>query len=359
MSQRHHWQFLLAGAVVLFTSGGFWVAATRAEGNNDLSVAAKSGNVQEVKRLLANGANVNGRDNSRSTPLHYAAGAGEKALVELLIAKGADIHAKGQDSVTPLYLAAKFNRPEVAELLIARGADVNAKTTRGFTPLTIAATEGNKAVAKVLLAHGADANAKDASGASPLFWTFKLLFTGYSVTATTPTALATQKGLDGATLERVRAAFRQSKGKVREMALLLMNSAADVNVEVGADTPLLAAANFGDRELVESLLNKGANVNGSRSSIETPLHAAIAERHRDVAELLIQKNANVNARNVSGRTPLHFLAANLNDGKLAALMIDHGADINAKDKNGQTPIGFATNAGNSQVAEMLRSRARP
>jgi ankyrin repeat protein len=50
---------------------------------------------------------------------------------------------------------------------------------------------------------------------------------------------------------------------------------------------------------------------------------------------------------------LHFLAAYIDDGKLAELMVGHGAYVNARDKNGATPLMFATRARNRQVADVL------
>ena len=49
--------------------------------------------------LIANGADVNAKDNRKVTPLHIA---DTKEIIELLIAKGADVNAKYNDGITPL-----------------------------------------------------------------------------------------------------------------------------------------------------------------------------------------------------------------------------------------------------------------
>jgi len=51
---------------------------------------------------IANGANVNGRNNSRLTALHHAAARGHTDVVELLIAHGADVNAIDITGKTPI-----------------------------------------------------------------------------------------------------------------------------------------------------------------------------------------------------------------------------------------------------------------
>ena len=101
-------------------------------------------------------------------PLRLAAEFGRKEIAELLIAKGADVNVKDFTDLTLLHFAAQKGHNEVAELLIANSADVNAKERRGRTPLHTAAYWGGKEVAALLIAKGADVNAKDKSAATPL-----------------------------------------------------------------------------------------------------------------------------------------------------------------------------------------------
>ena len=96
--------------------------------NDALFAACENGNVEEVRRLLAQGADVN------STP-------------------------KGPFSETPLMRAASQGQVHVVEELILRGVDVNARSWRGVTALMKAAWWSNDAKAlEVLLDHGAEWN---------------------------------------------------------------------------------------------------------------------------------------------------------------------------------------------------------
>ena len=112
--------------------------------------AAKYGKIEAIKQHLANGTDVNTRDNNKWTPLHYAAYYGNKVVAELLIAEGADVDAKSDDGWTPLHDATSMGHKEIVELLLAKGANVNAKNNYGNTPLDLASGE----TADLLRKHG-------------------------------------------------------------------------------------------------------------------------------------------------------------------------------------------------------------
>ena len=116
--------------------------------------AADEGNIEVVKQHLADGTDVNEKDDVQMTPLHYAY---TKEIAELLIENGADVNAKDDGGGTPLNDAAFSGHKEIVELLIAKGADVNAMRFDG-TPLHLAI--GHKEIIEILIAKGADVNSK-------------------------------------------------------------------------------------------------------------------------------------------------------------------------------------------------------
>jgi ankyrin repeat protein len=134
-----------------------------------LSEAAYRGDLQEVRDFLANGADVNAKDVSGGTPLHYAAYS-HKEVAEMLIANGADVNATDNGGDTPLHSAARGHK-EIVELLIANGADVNARGWRNATPLHSAVYGGHKEIVEQLIIEGADVNAKEKfTGNTPLHY---------------------------------------------------------------------------------------------------------------------------------------------------------------------------------------------
>jgi ankyrin repeat protein len=98
-----------------------WVTVSRGEGC-DLVSAAYYGDLSEVKRLLAAGANVNAKEKNGITALMAASLAGHREVAALLLAKGAEVNAKDKNGKTALMFATRMNHPEVRELLIKAGA---------------------------------------------------------------------------------------------------------------------------------------------------------------------------------------------------------------------------------------------
>ena len=86
-----------------------------------LSDAVRTGNIEDVKKHLAAGADVNAKSKFGRTPLHHAVVDGRKEIAELLIAQGADVNEKIADGYTPLDKAINYNQSEIADLLRKHG----------------------------------------------------------------------------------------------------------------------------------------------------------------------------------------------------------------------------------------------
>ena len=84
--------------------------------------AVRRGDVQEVARLLAAGADPNVRDPDGDAPLHIAAEQCRADLAELLLKHGADPNAKNNEGKTPADLANCLGRQRVFKRLLAAGA---------------------------------------------------------------------------------------------------------------------------------------------------------------------------------------------------------------------------------------------
>jgi len=126
-------------------------------GNPVLLIAVRPYSSETVKLLIDNGADVNVTGYLGDTPLLKASFQGLPELVRILLDAGADpnfVQSDGGD--TALMNACVFGRREIVELLVERGADISAKDQFGFTPLSIAKKNNHQDIVEYLKDKGAN-----------------------------------------------------------------------------------------------------------------------------------------------------------------------------------------------------------
>jgi cytochrome c2 len=123
-----------------------------------LGDAAKKGDLAEIERLLATGADAN-EDGAMASPLHWAAMKGHAGVVKLLAENGAQLNALSSMLGAPLHAASRFGRVDAISALLEVGADPDVRDRDEFTPLMRAVVENRPAAVEALLAGGADVNA--------------------------------------------------------------------------------------------------------------------------------------------------------------------------------------------------------
>ena len=118
-----------------------------------------------------------------------------------------------------------------------------------------------------------------------------------------------------------------------EIVEFLLNHGADIESEIRVgETPLMLAAWYakdGKYETIKALLEHGAKANHKNEDGATALHRAAMYSGKEVINLLISYGADVNAREEYQVTPLHQ-AAMLKNIEAAKALVEHGADIFAK-----------------------------
>jgi ankyrin repeat protein len=120
-------------------------------GETALSIAAYTGKLSYVKRLVDIGAEVNFYG---WPPLSYAAYNGHLEIVDYLLKHGAEIDAKTENGSTALFFAARFGHLEVIKLLLKNKADPTIANENGETAIDWALKSDNTDIEALLRAAG-------------------------------------------------------------------------------------------------------------------------------------------------------------------------------------------------------------
>lgn len=200
------------------------------------------------------------------SPLHEAVLANKVRRVRDLIEQGASVNLYSKSRMNPLYYAADCNRLEILKMLLDAGAWIDAPSDRGWTPLLIAAERGHTRIVAELLRRGANVHTAETWG-----WT----------------------ALHSAAVNGHQKVLR-----------LLIEYGADVNTRQFPDTVLHQAAIKGQVCTAEILIDHGALIDQMNTSGAMPLHLAISYSHKDVINLLLDRGADPNAVASNGFTPL-------------------------------------------------------
>jgi hypothetical protein len=137
-------------------------------GRTLLHWAVSKGEQDIAKSLIDLGANTEVRDRRGNTALHQAARHGNHYLSTLFIEHDADVNVSTPGlHVTPLHQAVRYGNEKIVQLLLNSGAKVNAYSKLYGTPLHWAAESGHREIAEVLLEHGASTNILDSHRLTP------------------------------------------------------------------------------------------------------------------------------------------------------------------------------------------------
>lgn len=112
--------------------------------NEKLAEACKTGNLELVQQLLADGADLN--PPARNSPVFYAAHGGHVELLRWLLDKGGQVDGTNGKNSTPLMAAAEQGRLEAVKILLLAGADPVRKNNDGMTARAYAVNREKKSV---------------------------------------------------------------------------------------------------------------------------------------------------------------------------------------------------------------------
>ncbi|XP_075237246.1 uncharacterized protein LOC142333702 [Lycorma delicatula] len=297
--------------------------------------------------LMEEGADVNayrcfnadeGDDDDVNTPLIMALYADtDKEIICALIDNGADANKSSNSGITPLLCAIDNDyNVEVIDKLIDNETDIGKSAFDGITPLMSALIKNDKEIVCRLVDLGADVNAVDYHGRTVLYCAVMYTFDQEIID------LLVNKGADTFNINECHDRFwfdiAFKKNDEKFVAEIVYN-ADNFNVtnETGQTLLTHALELRTSRNIIYDIIRNGADINSPNDYGFTPLVCAtMTDRDLEIVIKFIESGANVNYQDEKGRTALMYAFYSPVFKRLVKIFTDKGADINIRDNDGQT-----------------------
>lgn len=365
----------------LLIENGADIQAQTKDGDTPLHAASYHGHLGIVQLLISKHAKLNILDTYEKTPLHEAiiknhldvvkelirAGASLKTdskidllrlaislkhvdIAKYLIQNGASIHYQSETRNNLLHIACQFNCREIVPILIEKGINVNQQTNLGLTPLTTAITNGHIDLAiELLTKYKADPTLCNIYGENALHYaaaqpnTQKLLFLLEGMDIDSESVLGTTPMMKACVHNRIDAL---------ETLYQLGANPNYCNKHIGnLRYPIMAAIHYENIDALKWLLKHQADSNNSISQ-QTPLIQAIQKNNLEIMDILLENGADIDMQNPFGIRPLHYAVAH-HQNDMVTYLLNHQANPNGGDFSGVTPLMLAILKKNIIAVDML------
>ena len=120
-------------------------------------------------------------------------------------------------------------------------------------------------------------------------------------------------------------------------------------------TPAVAALAGKHFELARHLRCRGSSIDPQGWDLLSLLHSAAEFGDLEVVQILVELKADINALSEAGQTPLHVVSYvdETNGAKVIRFLLEHGADATARSKSSFTPLHCVLEYGRHKIVRML------
>uniref|UniRef100_A0A452IE50 Ankyrin repeat domain-containing protein 17 n=1 Tax=Gopherus agassizii TaxID=38772 RepID=A0A452IE50_9SAUR len=337
-------------------AAGANVHATTATGDTALTYACENGHTDVADVLLQAGADLEHESEGGRTPLMKAARAGHVCTVQFLISKGANVNrTTANNDHTVLSLACAGGHLAVVELLLAHGADPTHRLKDGSTMLIEAAKGGHTSVVCYLLDYPNNllsAPAPDATQLTPPSHDLNRAprVPVQALPMVVPPQEPDKPPANVATTLPIR--NKAVSGRASAMSNTPTHSIATSvsQPQTPAPSPIISPSAMLP---IYPAIDIDAQ---TESNHDTALTLACAGGHEELVQTLLERGANIEHRDKKGFTPL-ILAATAGHVGVVEILLDNGADIEAQsERTKDTPLSLACSGGRQEVVELLLAR---
>ncbi|XP_020920206.1 protein phosphatase 1 regulatory subunit 12B isoform X1 [Sus scrofa] len=222
-----------------------------------------------------------------------ACSSGDTDEVRRLLARGADVDTANVDGLTALHQACIDENLDMVKFLVENRANVNQQDNEGWTPLHAAASCGYLNIAEYFINHGASVGIVNSEGE-------------------VPSDLAEEPAMKDLLLEQVKKqgvdlaqSRKEEEQRMLQDARQWLNSGKieDVRQACSGATALHVAAAKGYSEVLRLLIQAGYELNVQDHDGWTPLHAAAHWGVKEACSILAEALCDMDVRNKLGQTP--------------------------------------------------------
>ncbi|RTE84217.1 hypothetical protein BHE90_001268 [Fusarium euwallaceae] len=264
---------------------------------NPVTLAARFRNKKCLELLLKHGFNPNIPNPDGETALWWAINNRRTDMCRLLLEHGADPDLTPEKAVPPLIESVFANSLDIMKLLVEHKADINKKEVPGKgwqrTPLHAAIDDGHSDQVEYLLKQGADPNVKDSDD----LW----------------------------------AIYTAAENGRTDMVRMLAEAKADLNTLSGEQkwTPIHACTKY--PEIVQLLIELGADLTITSLAQSTPLDVAVLRGHRETIDVILSKSKVKFDLSLQPTRKVMVVAVELNYVDVIEAILEAGADVNTLD----------------------------
>ena len=295
--------------------------------------ACRHGYHQVVELLLSKNSDINIRNNDGWTVLMFASHIGYHQVFELLLSKDPDIKIQDNDGWAVLMHACLYGHLQVVEVLLCKVPNFDIQNNDGVTALMFASANGNHQVVELLLSRDTDINIQDKNG-----WTALMHASGYGPHQVVELLLSRDTNINIQSkklyflMKNIISAFTIACYNGRSSVMIVFSK--KLETLSNDERELLVAAAEGDiGTLVSMLFEVGMSPDTPLVGGITPLMIAASCGHIDIVDTLIQAGADVNKTNDKGKTALDILLGKKEEGTssyIIDLLITNGASTAAQ-----------------------------
>ena len=342
-----------ADSVKLLLENGADPNISDVEGYSGLHLAVYGNcTIDTLQDIMTHKAYLNAQNLDEETALWLACAHRKQDLVKALLKAGSNTNIANDKGDTSLHAAVYGNcNKKIISAIIYHGANVNVSSKGNRTALMMACEKSNTGAVNILLTAGADPNIADDDGETCLHGAFR----GACNTEVLQTIIDHGADVNATFKNNCTVLMVATTDSNTDHTNVLPKAGADPNIADGhGETCLHHAVRYAcNKEVLQAIIDHGADVNATNEKNWTALMIASAMSNIDAINVLLKAGADPNIADAHGDTFLHDTVRTNYKKEVLQAIIDNGADVNATNKNNWTALMIASAMSNIDAINVL------